>query len=75
LKQAAQAAAILRVRYFVIHPDPENEALPEHERFWRLQHAVDILNQAAAYCRKLGVGLVLENMLPHLFAGRTRDLL
>ena len=75
LKRAAEAAALLRVRYFVIHPGPEKEALPEHERFWRLQNAVDILNQAAAHCRQLGVGLVLENMLPHLFAGRTRDLL
>jgi sugar phosphate isomerase/epimerase len=41
----------------------------------RLQHAVDVLNQTYAHCRHLGIGLVLENMLPHLFAGRIRDLL
>ncbi len=75
LLQAAEAAAILKVRYFVIHPGPERASLPEHERFWRMENAVDVLNQAFAYCRRLGVGLVLENMLPHLFAGRTRDLL
>lgn len=75
LLKAAEAAAILKVRYFVIHPGPENATLPEHERFWRLQNAVEVLNQAALHCRQLGVGLVLENMLPHLFAGRTRDLL
>ena len=75
LLQAAEAAAILKVRYFVIHPGPENSSLPEHERFWRLQNAVGVLNQAQFHCRRLGVGLVLENMLPHLFAGRIRDLL
>lgn len=75
LLQAAEAAAILKVRYFVIHPGPENAELPEHERFWRLENAVRVLNQAYVHCKKLGVGLVLENMLPHLFAGRIRDLL
>jgi sugar phosphate isomerase/epimerase len=75
LFKAAEAAAILKVRYLVIHPGPENSKLPDHERFWRLQHAVDVLNQTYAHCRQLGVGLVLENMLPHLFAGRIRDLL
>jgi len=75
LLKAAEAAAILKVRYFVIHPGPENSTLPDHERFWRLQNAVNVLNQAVVHCRRLGVGLVLENMLPHLFAGRTRDLL
>ena len=75
LMKAAEAAAILKVRYFVVHPGPENAALPDHERFWRLQNAVDVLNQTYARCHHLGVGLVLENMLPHLFAGRIRDLL
>jgi sugar phosphate isomerase/epimerase len=75
LFKAAEAAAILKVRYFVVHPGPENATLPEHERFWRLQNAVDVLNQTYMHCRRLGVGLVLENMLPHLFAGRIRDLL
>ncbi len=75
LFKAAEAAAILNVRYFVVHPGPENATLPDHDRFWRLQNAVDVLNQTYAHCHRLGVGLVLENMLPHLFAGRTRDLL
>ena len=75
LLKASEAAAILKVRYFVVHPGPENAALPEHERFWRLENAVGVLNQAFFHCKRLGVGLVLENMLPHLFSGRTRDLL
>lgn len=75
LFRAAEAAAILKVRYFVVHPGPEKSALPDHERFCRLQNAVETLNQTYSHCRQLGVGLVLENMLPHLFAGRIRDLL
>lgn len=75
LFKAAEAAAILRARYFVVHPGPETSALPDHERFWRLQNAVDVLNQTYSHCRQLGIGLVLENMLPHLFAGRIRDIL
>jgi sugar phosphate isomerase/epimerase len=75
LFKAAEAAALLKVRYFVVHPGPENATLPDHERFWRLQNAVEVLNQTYAHCHSLGVGLVLENMLPHLFAGRVRDLL
>jgi sugar phosphate isomerase/epimerase len=75
LFQAASAAALLNVRYFVIHPGPENATLPDNERFWRLRNAVGVLNQTFLHCRSLGVGLVLENMLPHLFAGRTCDLL
>lgn len=75
LFKAAEAASILKVRYFVLHPGPEDSALPEQERFWRLENAVGVLNQTYRHCRQLGIGLVLENMLPHLFAGRTRDLL
>jgi sugar phosphate isomerase/epimerase len=40
-----------------------------------MENAVGILNQAHARCRELRIGLVLENMLPHLFAGKVRDLL
>jgi len=75
LMKAAEAAAILKVRYFVIHPGPEKSELPESERYWRLENAVRVINQAHRRCQELGVGLVLENQLPHLFAGRTRDLL
>jgi len=75
LRQAAEAAAILKVRHFVIHPGPEVSGIPDHERFARMENAVCVLNQAYLYCRQLQVGLVLENMLPHLFAGKIRDLL
>ena len=75
LQKAAEAAAILNVRYLVIHPGPEKAASPEQERFWRLENAVCVLNRAFLHCKKLGIGMLLENMLPHLFAGRTRDLL
>jgi sugar phosphate isomerase/epimerase len=75
LIDAAEAAALLGVRYFVLHPGPEKAILPETERFYRLQNAVDVLNRFYHHCRRLGIGLVLENMLPHLFAGRTRDLM
>lgn len=75
LIEAAEAAALLDVRYFVLHPGPERSILPETERFFRLQNAVDVLNRFYHHCRRLGIGLVLENMLPHLFAGRTRDLM
>lgn len=75
LLQAAEAAAILKVRYFVIHPGPEKAEIPDSERFWRLENAVRVINRTWRRCQDLGVGLVLENMLPHLFAGRTRDLL
>ena len=30
---------------------------------------------SANHCRKLGIGIVLENMLPHLFFGNMRDML
>lgn len=75
LIQAAEAASILKVRYFVIHPGPEKCGIPEHERFCRLENAAGALKQLYVHCRRLGIGLVLENMLPHLFAGRIRDLL
>jgi sugar phosphate isomerase/epimerase len=72
---AAQAAAILEARYFVLHPGPERSGLPRHERLDRMENGARALNQVAARCRELGVGLVLENMLPHLFSGHVRELL
>lgn len=72
---AAEAAAALGVGYFVIHPGPEREGIPESERLERLNRAATVLNEIARHCRELGLGLVLENMLPHLFAGHVRDLL
>jgi sugar phosphate isomerase/epimerase len=73
--QAAEAAAILHVGHFVNHPGPEASAPLDHECFARMENAVGILNQAYARCRDLRIDLVLENMLPHLFACRIRDLL
>ncbi len=73
--QAAEAAAIMEVRYFVIHPGPEKGDFPHHERQQRTENAVRILNRVSERCRELGVGFVLENMLPHLFTGHVQDLL
>jgi len=75
LMQAVDAAAVLKVKYFVVHPGPEKTPAPANEKFHRLENAVTVLDRAIAHCRKEGVGLVLENMLPHLFAGNVRDLL
>ncbi len=74
--QAAEAAALLQVRYFVIHPGPEHATLPPgHERYQRMENAVSVLNQVARRCQELGVVCVLENKLPHLLFGTTSDIL
>jgi sugar phosphate isomerase/epimerase len=74
--KAAEAASILRVHYFVLHPGPENPAaIPSHEQLPRMQHVVESLNEVARYCRKLGIMCVLENKLPHLLFGNTSDIL
>lgn len=73
--QAAEAAALLGVRNFVIHPGPEKSDFPYIERLRRMENAAAALNQIASRCRQLGIRLVLENMLPHLFFGHTRDVL
>jgi sugar phosphate isomerase/epimerase len=72
---AVSAAAVLEVRYFVLHPGPEKSGLPRHERLDRMENAARALNAIAARCRELGLSLVLENMLPHLFSGHVRELL
>jgi sugar phosphate isomerase/epimerase len=73
--QAADAAATLGVRYFVIHPGPEKDNIPNEQRLRRMENAAGALNQLTNHCRQAGIGLVLENMLPHLFFGRARDVL
>jgi sugar phosphate isomerase/epimerase len=74
--KAAEAAALLRVHYFVLHPGPENPvATPAEEQLPRMQHVVDSLNQVARRCRELGIICVLENKLPHLLFGNTSDIL
>jgi len=76
--RAAEAAAVLQVRYFVIHPGPEQERSPTlacDERFLRMQNAADVLDRVSLRCRELGIRCVLENKLPHLLFGGTSDIL
>lgn len=75
LVTAAEAAARLGCRYIVIHPGPERSDLPPGEHLQRLENAARVLDQVALRCREFGLGLVLENMLPHLFSGQVRDLM
>jgi sugar phosphate isomerase/epimerase len=75
LVQALNAAAVLGANFFVVHPGPERTAFPDHERFGRLSNAVSVLDEISRECLERGPRLVLENMLPHLFAGRTENLL
>ncbi len=74
--QAVEAAALLRVHYFVLHPGPENPAsISASEQLPRMQHVVGSLNQVARHCKELGIICVLENKLPHLLFGNTSDIL
>jgi sugar phosphate isomerase/epimerase len=74
--KAAEAAAILRVHYFVLHPGPENPApIPAEEQLPRMRHVVESLNEVGRRCRELGIMCVLENKLPHLLFGNTSDIL
>jgi sugar phosphate isomerase/epimerase len=73
--RAAEAAATLKTRYFVIHPGPEHGWFAEGERFRRMENAARSLNRISHACKEMGVGLILENMLPHLTIGQVRDLL
>lgn len=73
---AAEAAAILKSRYFVFHPGPEKSFEPPlHERLQRMNNAVEVLNNVYRKCAELDIELALENMLPHLFCGSTKDIL
>jgi sugar phosphate isomerase/epimerase len=73
---AAEAAAVLQVRHFVIHPGPDKVLqFSVEERMQRLRNAASILEKAARRCCELRVGLVIENMLPHLPFGSVSDLL
>ena len=74
--QAVEAAAVLRVRYFVIHPGPEYPAsTSSEEQFARMGNVVTTLNEVARRCLELGIICVLENKLPHLLFGNTSDIL
>lgn len=74
--RAATAAATLDVRYFVLHPGPE-EPPPsmEEERFARMQAATASLNTIAEFCETHHIQLLLENKLPHLVFGNISDML
>lgn len=74
--RAAEAATILQVRYFVIHPGPEHTGRPGcQELIQRMENVAGVLNKVATRCRELGIGCVLENKLPHLLFGTTSDIL
>jgi sugar phosphate isomerase/epimerase len=74
--KAAEAAALLRVHYFVLHPGPENPAaVPAEEQLPRMQNVIASLNQVARRCQELSIMCVLENKLPHLLFGNTSDIL
>lgn len=73
--RSTDAAAALGVRFYVIHPGPETGQIPRAERLDRMENAALVLDRVAAHCRGMNLSLVLENMLPHLFAGPVRDLL
>jgi sugar phosphate isomerase/epimerase len=73
---AAEAAALLRVHYFVIHPGPEfSNEISAEERLARMENVVASLTAVADRCRALGIMCVLENKLPHLLFGNTSDIL
>lgn len=73
---AVEAAAVLGVHYFVIHPGPENADIPSREeRLLRIENVCAVLNRVAARCSEVGIQCVLENKLPHLLFGQAADLL
>jgi len=72
---AVEAAAVLGVHYFVIHPGPENADIPSREeRLIRIENVVSVLNEVAIRCAELGIRCVLENKLPHLLFGNSNDI-
>lgn len=76
ITRAAEAAAMLGVHYFVIHPGPETSVIPPAaERLQRMENVIEVLNVLTQRCRELGVQCVLENKLPHLLFGHTSDIL
>lgn len=73
---ACEAAARLGCAHVVLHPGPEREGRPPEEEFVRhIHHAAESLNRVAERCCKLGIRLLLENMLAHLLFGRVSDML
>jgi sugar phosphate isomerase/epimerase len=74
--RAVDAAALLGVHYFVIHPGPENSDIPSREeRLLRIENVCAVLDRVAVRCSEAGIQCVLENKLPHLMFGQSADLL
>lgn len=75
IMKAAEAAEILRVKNFVIHPGPEkNQAPPAEEFLKRMNNSAEFVQELATRCQKCGMRLLLENMIPSLLFGHIRDL-
>jgi len=74
--RAVEAAALLGVHYFVIHPGPEDADTPSREeRLLRIENVVSVLNRVALRCAEAGIRCVVENKLPHLLFGNSSDIL
>ena len=72
---AVEAASMLGVHYFVIHPGPENADIPSREeRMVRIENVISVLNRVAVRCAEAGIKCVLENKLPHLLFGSSSDI-
>jgi sugar phosphate isomerase/epimerase len=76
LLAAAEAASFLNCRYFFFNTGADKlMSFSTEERMERMRNAAEILSRVAKRCSTLHVGLVLENMLPHLPFGSVSDLL
>lgn len=74
--RAVEAAAVLQVHYFVLHPGPEHAHIaPDAERLPRIENLVASLNRVVRRCAEVGICCLLENKLPHLLFGNLNDLL
>lgn len=69
-----KAAAVLGARYLIVHPGPDKEKAGEGEHAKRLTNGIQALREISTRCRELAMGLVLENMLPHLAIGQSCDV-
>lgn len=74
LKAAAEALRELGGRVLVVHPGGEVGA-NSSSVMARLRRSANSLIELHSHCRALGLTLAIEDMLPHLLAGRTGDLL
>jgi sugar phosphate isomerase/epimerase len=74
--KAAEAAALLRVQYFVMHTGPGNPAtIPACRTVAAHATRCRVAEPGRRRCQELGIVCVLENKLPHLLFGNTSDIL